>query len=62
VPSTDPRREYDRWVSADPLKSSLEEIAPRLDAELEPLMKALQAEESVEDAWEVLLQEILDAA
>jgi hypothetical protein len=49
-------------VNADPLKSSLEEIAPRLDAELEPLMKALQAEESAEDAWEALLQEILDEA
>lgn len=49
-------------MSADPLKSSLEEIAPRLDAELEPLVKALQANESVEDAWEALLQEILDAA
>lgn len=49
-------------VSADPLKSALEEIAPRLDAELEPLMKALQAEESVEDAWAALLQETLNEA
>jgi hypothetical protein len=49
-------------VSADPLKSSLEAIAPRLDADLEPLMRALQDGEPVEDAWEALLQEILDEA
>ena len=55
-------REYDRWVSADPLKSALEEIAPRLDTDLEPLMKALQGEGSVEEAWEVLLQETLNEA
>jgi hypothetical protein len=48
-------------VIEDPLKGALEEIAPKLDPELEPLAAALLAEESVEDAWAGLLQEILDA-
>jgi hypothetical protein len=49
-------------VNADPLKSALEEIAPRLDAEVQPLVTALLADEPVEDAWQVLLKEILDEA
>jgi hypothetical protein len=49
-------------VSADPLKEALEEISTRLEPGLEPILAALQADESVEDAWEVLLQEVLDEA
>jgi hypothetical protein len=49
-------------MSADPLKSSLEEIAPKLDPGLEPLFAALRTDEPVEEAWEALLQEILDEA
>ena len=58
----DPQRGYDRLVIEDPLKSALEEIAPKLDPGLDPLAAALLAEEPVEDAWAGLLQEILDAA
>jgi hypothetical protein len=49
-------------VTADPLKSALEEITPKLDSGLQPLGAALLAEEPVEDAWAALLQEILDEA
>ena len=49
-------------VSADPLKSALEEIAPKLHPDLEPVIAALQADEPVEHAWEILLREILDEA
>jgi hypothetical protein len=49
-------------MSVDPLISALEEIAPKLIPELEPVMAALRAGEPVEDAWEALLQEILDEA
>lgn len=49
-------------MSADPLKSALEEIAADLEPGLEPIMAALQADESLEDAWETLLQEVLDEA
>lgn len=56
------QRGYDQPVIDDPLKSALEEIAPKLDPGLEPLAAALLAEEPVEDAWAGLLQEILDAA
>jgi hypothetical protein len=42
--------------------SALEEIAPKLNPELERVMAALRAGEPVEDAWEALLQEILDEA
>lgn len=58
----DPQRGYDQPVIEDPLKGALEEIAPKLDPELEPLAAALLSEEPVEDAWADLLQEILDAA
>jgi Flp pilus assembly protein TadB len=46
----------------DPLVNALEEIAPKLTAELERVMAALRAGEPVEDAWETMLQEILDEA
>jgi hypothetical protein len=49
-------------VTDDPLRSALEEIGPKLDAELEPLMQALRTGEPIEVAWEGLLQEILDEA
>ncbi len=49
-------------MSADPLKSALEEIATDLDPGLEPVMAALRADESVEDAWESLLRGIIDEA
>jgi hypothetical protein len=49
-------------VSSDPLKSALEEIGAQLDPELEPIMAALQEDGSLEDAWETLLQEVLDEA
>lgn len=49
-------------MSTDPLKSALEEIAPKLDPGLEPLFVALRTDEPVEEAWEALLQEILDEA
>ena len=57
-----PTREYHRRVTTDPLKSAVEDIAPRLDAELQPVVAALLADQPVEDAWEILLQEILDEA
>jgi hypothetical protein len=53
---------YDWRMSVDPLKSALEEIAPKLDPGLEPLFAALRTDEPVEEAWEALLQEILDEA
>ena len=53
---------YDWRMSADPLKSALEAIAPKLDPGLEPLFAALHTDEPVEEAWEALLQEILDEA
>jgi hypothetical protein len=62
APMLDPQRGYDQPVIEDPLKGALEEIAPKLDPELEPLAAALLSEEPVEDAWAELLQEILDAA
>jgi hypothetical protein len=49
-------------MTGDPLKSTLEEIAPKLDRDLQPLVAALRDGEPVEDAWEELLQEILDEA
>jgi hypothetical protein len=49
-------------MSSDPLKSALDDIAPKLDPALLPLTAALAADESVEDAWEVLLTEVLDEA
>jgi hypothetical protein len=49
-------------MSADPLKSALEEIAPKLEAELQPLLAALLADEQIEDAWQTLLQETPDEA
>lgn len=49
-------------MSVDPLKSALEEIAPKLDAELQPLVATLLADEQAEDAWQALLQETLDEA
>lgn len=60
---SDRARGYDRQVSVeDPLVNALEEIAPKLTAELERVMAALRAGEPVEDAWETMLQEILDEA
>ncbi len=49
-------------MNADPLKSALEEIAPELDSGIESVMAALQANEPVEDAWEGLVQDVLDEA
>lgn len=49
-------------MSTDPLKSALEDIAPKLDPALEPLFAALRTDTPVEDAWDELLQEILDEA
>lgn len=49
-------------MGVDPLKSALEEIAPKLDAEMRPIVVALLADEQVEDAWQALLQEVLDEA
>jgi hypothetical protein len=49
-------------VNADPLKDALEEIGPKLDLELQPLVAALLADKPVEEGWQALLQEILDEA
>ncbi len=49
-------------MSVDPLKSTLEEIAPKLDVEMQPVVVALLADKQVEDAWQALLQEVLDEA
>jgi hypothetical protein len=49
-------------VNADPLKDALEEIGPKLDLELQPLVVALLADKPVEEGWHALLQEILDEA
>jgi hypothetical protein len=49
-------------MTADPLKNALEEIEPKLDPGMKPVLAALRANESVEEAWEGLLQEILDEA
>jgi hypothetical protein len=49
-------------MSVDPLKSALEEIAPKLDVEMQPVVVALLADGQAEDAWEVLLKETLDEA
>jgi hypothetical protein len=46
----------------DPLKSALEEIGPRLDSALQPLVAALIADQPVEESWQSMLQEILDEA
>jgi hypothetical protein len=46
----------------DPIKSALEDIAPKLDSEIAPLVAALLTGEQIEAAWEILLQEILDEA
>jgi hypothetical protein len=47
-------------MAADPLKSALEEIGPKLDPALQPLISALLADESVEERWQALLQDVLD--
>jgi len=47
---------------ADPLKTALEEIEPKLESEMRPLVAALMAGEPVEDAWQALLREVLDEA
>jgi hypothetical protein len=49
-------------MDADPLKSALNEIAPTLDPEMQALLTTLIAEESVEDAWQALVQEVLSEA
>jgi hypothetical protein len=49
-------------VTEDPLKSALKEISTRLEPGLEPILAALRADESLDDAWETLLQEVLDEA
>ena len=49
-------------VSGDPLDEALDEIGSRLDADIQTLIAALKADESVEDAWEALLQEDLNEA
>lgn len=49
-------------MGEDPLKGALEEIGQTLDPELQPLIVALVADESVEESWQALLGEILDEA
>jgi hypothetical protein len=49
-------------MSEGPLQEALREIAPDLDASMEPLITALRAGQPVEDAWEHLLKEALDEA
>jgi hypothetical protein len=63
LPLADPSEvwRYDRVVSADPLKSALEEIAATLDDDLQPLIAALLKDEPLEEAWEAAIQGILDA-
>src|ERR1700733_13256020 len=51
-------RGYDLPVSSDPLKSALEEIAPKLDPEVLPLIATLLAGESLEESWEILLKKV----
>ncbi len=46
----------------DPLKSALEEIARKLDSGVRPVVAAVLADESAEDAWAALVQEIIDEA
>jgi hypothetical protein len=53
---------YAHAVGTDPLLNALEEIAPRLDPELGPMVTAIMAGEPVETAWQDLLQDVLDEA
>jgi len=49
-------------ADADPLTEALREVEAKLDLDLElqPLVAALIAGESVEAAWEKLIQGVLD--
>jgi len=49
-------------MSEDPLRVALEEIAPKLDPELQRLVAALLDGHPIDESWEKLLQEILDEA
>lgn len=49
-------------MTGDPLKRALEEISPKLDDDMTPILMSLLADEPVEDAWEALLKEVLDEA
>lgn len=49
-------------MQTDPLKSALSEISAKLDDEIRPVVTALLMGESVEESWETLLKEVLDAA
>lgn len=49
-------------MSDDPLKNALDEISADLDERFQPIVAALKSGSSVEEAWETLLQEILDEA
>lgn len=53
---------YDREMAEDPLLSALEELEPKVDPDVRPVVQALQAGESAEASWEALLKEILDEA
>jgi hypothetical protein len=49
-------------MAEEPLKSALNEIEPKLNPEFKPLVASLLEGQPAEDAWEALLQEILDEA
>jgi hypothetical protein len=49
-------------MAANPLDAALQDIKPKLDADLHPLVDALLAGEAAEQGWQELLQEILDEA
>ena len=49
-------------MSDDPLKGAVDEIEPKLSSDLHPLIDAIRTEESIEEAWEFLVQEVLGEA
>jgi uncharacterized protein YgfB (UPF0149 family) len=49
-------------MAATPLEAALQNVKPKLDAELHPLVDALLAGEAAEQGWQELLQEVLDEA
>ncbi|HKP91204.1 MAG TPA: hypothetical protein VJT75_14665 [Thermoleophilaceae bacterium] len=49
-------------MESDPLTETIEEIRPTLEPALDPLVQALLTAEPIEDAWQALLQGVLDEA
>lgn len=49
-------------MADDPLRETLEEIAPSLQPEVGQLISDHLAGSSIDEAWQALVQEILDEA